>query len=305
MTLPSGIDASASERAARRESPMTNPQPTPVEFIAALDRASIRRTTPNGAGDVVWRVWGQGRPLVLLHGGTGSWMHWLRNIEDLAGDFMLLVPDIPGSGESGTPAPPISADGIGATLAAGVASIIGPQAGFAVAGFSMGGLIAGYLVRHAGARAQGLVLVGATGTGAPRGPMEPLKSWRRLASDAEKAATHRHNLGILMIHDPDKIDELAVQVQKINAERSRIRGKHVSHTGTLAESLNGFRGRLAGIWGEFDATAVPYVAERGQKLRQLQPQAAFDILEGAGHWVQYEAPAPFNRRLRELVNAAV
>jgi len=169
----------------------------------------------------------------------------------------------------------------------------------------MGGLIAGYVVRHAGARAQCLVLVGATGTGAARGPMEPLKSWRRLASDAEKAATHRHNLGILMIHDRAKIDELAVHVQKANAERSRIRGKHVSHTGTLAESLSGFRGRLAGIWGEFDATAVPYVAERRDKLRQFQPQASFDIFEGAGHWVQYEAPAPFNHRLRELVKAAV
>jgi 2-hydroxy-6-oxonona-2,4-dienedioate hydrolase len=149
------------------------------------------------------------------------------------------------------------------------------------------------------------VLVGATGTGAPRGPMEPLKSWRRLASDAEKTATHRHNLGILMIHDPGKIDELAIHAQKINAERSRIRGKHVSHTGTLAEGLTGFRGRLAGIWGEFDATAVPYVAERADKLRQFQPQATFDVFPGAGHWVQYEAPQPFNRRLSELVKVAV
>jgi 2-hydroxy-6-oxonona-2,4-dienedioate hydrolase len=283
---------------------MIRSQPSPAEIITALDHASTRRTTLNGAGEVVWRVWGAGPPLVLLHGGTGSWMHWLRNVEDLARDFTLLVPDIPGSGESATPPAPISADSIGATLAAGAASIIGPQTSFAVAGFSMGGLIAGYLVRHAGPRAQCLVLVGATGTGAPRGPME-LKSWRRLATDAEKAATHRHNLGILMIHDQTKIDALAVHMQKINAERSRIRGKHVSHTGTLAEALSGFRGRLAGIWGEFDATAVPYLAERAEKLKQFQPQATFDVFPGVGHWVQYEAAGPFNRRLRELVQAAV
>ena len=77
------------------------------------------------------------------------------------------------------------------------------------------------------------------------------------------------------------------------------------NTGTLAQCLPGFRGRLAGIWGEFDATAVPYMAERREKLRQFQPQAAFDIFPGTGHWVQYEAPEPFNRRLRELVKAAV
>ena len=282
---------------------MIDSQPTPADFIAALDRACARRTTPNGAGEVVWRIWGAGAPLVLLHGGTGSWMHWMRNIEQLARDFTLLVPDLPGSGESSSPQPPISADGIAATLSHGLTTLIGARTRFAMAGFSMGGLIAGYLARHAGTDARCLVLVGATGTGAPRGPMQ-LRSWRRLASDAEKIATHRHNLGILMIHDPAKVDALAVHMQKINAERSRIRGKHVSHTGTLAEALADFTGQLAGIWGEHDATAVPYLAERKEKLRQLQPQASFDVFAGAGHWVQYEEPARFNQRLRQLVLAA-
>ena len=282
---------------------MIDTQPTPADFIAALDRACARRTTPIGAGEVVWRIWGAGAPLVLLHGGTGSWMHWMRNIEELARDFTLLVPDLPGSGESSSPQPPISADGIAATLSHGLTTLIGARTRFAMAGFSMGGLIAGYLARHAGTDARCLVLVGATGTGAPRGPMQ-LRSWRRLASDAEKIATHRHNLGILMIHDPAKVDALAVHMQKINAERSRIRGKHVSHTGTLAEALADFTGQLAGIWGEHDATAVPYLAERKEKLRQLQPQASFDVFAGAGHWVQYEEPARFNQRLRQLVLAA-
>src|SRR5713226_8742058 len=147
---------------------MTDQQRTPAEFIAALDRAGTRRITQdNDAGEVVWRVWGGGYPLVLLHGGTGSWMHWARNIEALARDFMLVVPDIPGSGESASPQPPISAERIAASLVAGLGSIIGPDAGFAIAGFSMGGLIAGYMVQQYGARAQSLVLVGATGTGAP------------------------------------------------------------------------------------------------------------------------------------------
>ena len=136
-----------------------------------------------------------------------------------------------------------------------------------------------------------------------RSPMQ-LTSWRRLASEEEKIAAHRHNLGLLMIHDPAKIDALAVHMQKINAEHSRVRGKHVSHTGTLAEALAGFTGRLAGIWGEHDATAVPYLAERREKLQQLQPRATFDVFEGAGHWVQYEAAERFNKRLRELVHAA-
>jgi 2-hydroxy-6-oxonona-2,4-dienedioate hydrolase len=277
----------------------------PEQLIAALERAGTRRAIRNGAGGTVWRVWGSGEPLVLLHGGTGSWMHWVRNIEDLAQSFMLLVPDLPGSGESANPEPPISAERIAASLADDLDSMIGADAALALAGFSMGGLIAGYLARRIGTRARALVLVGSTGTGARRDPMAPLISWRRLPDEAEKIAAHRQNLGILMIHDPGKIDELAVHVQKANAERSRVRGKHVSHTGTLADCLPGFAGRLAGIWGEFDATAVPYLAERGERLRQFQPQASFDVIPGAGHWVQYEASERFNRRLTELVNGAM
>jgi 2-hydroxy-6-oxonona-2,4-dienedioate hydrolase len=276
-------------------------QITPAALIAAIDAAGTRRTTPNG-GDVVWRIWGRGDPLVLLHGGTGSWLHWVRNIEPLARDFMLIVPDLPGSGESGMPAPPISAETMAAALREGLATLIGPETRFAIAGFSMGGLIAGYLASQAGNLVQCLVLVGSSGTEGRRAPMESLVSWRRLATDEEKRSVHRKNLGILMLHDPNKIDDLAVHVQNRNAELSRVRGKHVSHTGALPRCLPGLSGRLAGIWGEFDPTAAPYLAERRDRLRQFRPDASFDIFPGAGHWVQYEAHEEFNRRLRELVS---
>ena len=62
-------------------------EPSPADFVAALDRASTRRTTSSDAGTLVWRIWGSGPPLVLLHGGTGSWMHWVRNIEDLSSEL--------------------------------------------------------------------------------------------------------------------------------------------------------------------------------------------------------------------------
>jgi 2-hydroxy-6-oxonona-2,4-dienedioate hydrolase len=277
---------------------------SPAEYIAALEGASTRCTTPLGEGHLVWRCWGpkgQGTPLVLLHGGTGSWMHWIRNVEALSRDMMVVVPDLPGSGESASPQPPFSAESIGAMLLQGLDQIIGAQTHFSVAGFSMGGLIASYLAQQGGSRVDTLVLVGSTGMGGTRAQMDPLKSWRRLPSDEEKRAIHRVNLGILMIHDPQNIDALAVEVQSRNAAVSRIRGKHVSHTGSLANCLPGFTGRLAGIWGEHDPTAAPYLAERRERLQSFQPGAPFDIVPGAGHWVQYEAYETVNRRMRELL----
>jgi pimeloyl-ACP methyl ester carboxylesterase len=277
---------------------------SPAEFISALERASERRITPNGdGGEIVWRLWGRGEPLVLLHGGTGSWLHWVRNIEPLARDFRLIVPDIPGSGESASPEPPISAERIAAALSRGLGDIIGHEQSFALAGFSMGGLISGYMVAQCGERVRLLVLVGATATGAPRAPMEPLTSWRRLPTEAEKLGAHRKNLGILMIREPERIDALAVTIQSRNAELSRIRGKHVSHTGSLEQCLPGMRGRLAGIWGEHDVTAVPYLSERRAKLAEFRPGSTFDIFPGVGHWVQYEAHEDFNRRVAELMRS--
>ena len=280
---------------------MTISQPTPAEFIATLERKGTRRTTPAGSGEVVWRVFGHGEPLVLLHGGTGSWLHWVRNIEDLSRDFMVVVPDIPGSGESATPEPPPTADRIASSMLAGLDSIIGANSGFAIAGFSMGGMIAGHIARHAGARARCLVLVGSAGLPVTRPPMEPLVVWRRLPTEEEKRAAHRRNLEILMLYDPRKVDELAVHIQATNAAQARVRGKHVAPSSALARCLQGFSGRLAGIWGEHDATAAPHFAERRDFLQKFQPAASFDILPGVGHWVQYEAPEAFNARLREVV----
>jgi 2-hydroxy-6-oxonona-2,4-dienedioate hydrolase len=278
--------------------------PSPAEFIADLDRKSRHHTTPNGAGTMAWRTWGEGRPVVLLHGGTGSWLHWLRNIAVLAQDFQVLVPDLPGSGESDVPPQPTTAASMAAIVRAGIAALIGAETEFAIVGFSMGGLISGYLAGNDRTHARTLVLAGSSGTEGRRNELEPMQSWFRLPTVEEKLAAHRKNLGILMIHDPAKIDDLAVLAQATNAGQSRTRGRHVTNSGVLSQCLTGFPGRLAGIWGEFDATNYPYLDDRRERLKQFNPNSTFDVIPGAGHWVQYEAHEAFNRRLLQILNGA-
>jgi 2-hydroxy-6-oxonona-2,4-dienedioate hydrolase len=278
---------------------------SPAEIVSAIERASTRRTTSNGAGEVVWHIWGKGPPVVLVHGGTGSWRHWIRNIEYLAQDFQIIAPDIPGSGDSGTPEPPITAESVARPLTEGIKTILGPDQDYAIAGFSMGGLVASYVAYLSGGQAESLALVSSSGTNLPRGEMEPLQSWRRLPTEAEKREAHRKNLSILMIHDPAKIDDLALYVQAENSLRSRVRGKHVSTTGSLAQSLAGFKGKLAGIWGDSDATSAPYIPERKAFVQKMRPGAPFEVIPGAGHWVQYEAYEVFNPLMRNLLKRPV
>ena len=51
---------------------------------AAIDSAAARRATACAGGRIVWRIWGDGRSLVLIHGDFGSWTHWIHNVLPLA-----------------------------------------------------------------------------------------------------------------------------------------------------------------------------------------------------------------------------
>ena len=49
---------------------------------------------------------------------------------------------------------------------------------------------------------------------------------------------------------------------------------------------------------DLNARSQPLAAV--QQLRSVQPRARFEVIAGAGHWVQYEAAERFNPLLAEL-----
>jgi pimeloyl-ACP methyl ester carboxylesterase len=153
-----------------------------------------------------------------------------------------------------------------------------------------------------GDRLRALTIVGSNGLGLVRQPTA-LERVPTGASGAEALAVHRRNLGALMIANPAKIDELAVYIQSQNAPRGRVRSRRFSRADTLALALPLVKARLDGIWGERDATAYPHLDERARVLRSVQPGARFEVIAGAGHWVQYEAADRFNSLLAEIVRS--
>ena len=269
-----------------------------VEGIAA---EAQRFETPCGDGQLVWHSWGGGPPLVLLHGGYGSWTHWIRNVLPLSRKFRVLAPDLPGLGESATPPEPWTAAGLAAIVVAGIDSIVPRDAELRLAGFSFGGVIGGSVAAQLGDRLRNFTVVGSNGLGLERSPT-PLRRVPPDADETEEFATHRYNLNQLMIADPGKIDELALWLQKTNHARARMRSRRFSRSGALIAALPKVTARLAGIWGERDATAYPHVEERARILRGIQPAAPFATVPGAGHWVQFEAAEQFNPLLAEFAS---
>lgn len=52
-------------------------------------------------GIVHYETYGQGSPVILLHGWLGSWNYWLDTMEALGGDYRLYALDFWGFGDSG------------------------------------------------------------------------------------------------------------------------------------------------------------------------------------------------------------
>jgi 2-hydroxy-6-oxonona-2,4-dienedioate hydrolase len=270
-----------------------------VEGIAA---EAMRVETPCGDGAMVWHIWGAGPPLVLLHGGYGSWTHWIRNVLPLARAFTVLAPDLPGLGASATPPEPHTAEGLAAILVTGLDVVLPRQEQLHLAGFSFGGVLGGHVAAQLGERVRGFTVVGSNGLGLVRQPTD-LKRVPPGVSSEEALAVHRHNLAVLMIADPAKIDALAVYIQSENAPRGRVRSRRFSRADTLVRALPLVTAQLDGIWGGRDATAYPHLDERARTLRSFQPEARFEVIAGAGHWVQYEAAEEFNPLLAEIVRS--
>ena len=250
---------------------------------------------------MVWRVWGQGEPLLLLHGGTGSWTHWIKTIPALSPHFELWVPDIPGLGDSAMPPEPRTPSTIADAMATGIDQLFPTGQPLRLAGFSFGGHVSGLLAARRPDRFADLTLIGVAGLGLRADPREPFAKTRTGMTPDQIAAVYRQNLEVLMFADPRNIDALAIHLQVENVRRARFRSRAVcSHRRAGARAGRCPR-QLSTIWGTRDAIARPSIEARLDILRRHHPELRVRLIEGAGHWVMYEAADAFNAAFLELL----
>ncbi|MBO1074977.1 alpha/beta fold hydrolase [Roseomonas marmotae] len=272
-----------------------------------LEGMARRHETSCGQGGMVWHEWGppEAPPLLLLHGGAGSWRHWIRNIEALARHRRVLAPDMPGLGESAQPPAGIDLWGYVGLIESGFAQLAleSRAARYDLVGFSFGGILAGHMASRADARLRSVTLLGAGGLGLARVPTR-LASVRNKQGE-ERAAAHRANLAMLMIADPARIDALALRIQAWNSDHARLRSRNLVLDGALRDVLPKIHAPLAMAYGERDAIAYPFMDQRRTLLAALRPEAGFHVIPRAGHWVQFEAAEAVNALLlRRLEGAA-
>ncbi len=280
---------------------MSHDAAEPLAPVRQLDTDAQRSESPCGDGSMVWRSWGDGHALVLLHGGAGSWQHWVRTVPAFSATHRVLAPDLPGLGESANPPAAADMPTIAAIVAAGIDGLLGPNATYDIVGFSFGASVGGHLALLHAERVRALTLLGAGGLVRPRTPIT-LERVRDKTGEALMQA-HRTNLQRSMIADPAHIDALALAIQAWNSGLSRLNTPGLITLRPLAVSLPQLRMPVNAIWGELDQIAYYTLEDRIAALRVLRPGIEPRIIPSAGHWAAYEAPDAFNATLAELLCA--
>ena len=269
--------------------------------VASTDLKARRTRISSEDGSAVWREWGSGPTIVMLHGGAGSWSHFLRQVDAFSHDHHVIIPDLPGFGDSADCNPKADPERMARILVAGIDRLAGDKPIYLV-GFSYGGIIGGFVARMIAPRIRGFVVVGGVGFDARRQSVD-LSSWRHLKDTDERRAIHRKNLRAIMIANEDRIDETAIMIQQSNAERSRHDTRPTARSRPLTAMLDASKVPLAAIWGEHDQLAAPFFEERRAWLAERDPKAQFRLIADAGHWVQYEAADAFNAELRNCLRS--
>ncbi len=276
-------------------------QLTQLPQLQRLEALATRIDTPCAAGgSVAWRRWGDGPPLVLLHGGSGSWNHWLRNVEALAQRRTVYAADLPGCGDSSLPQGARDADSIHGDVATGIAQLAG-GAPVELVGFSFGTLVAGFIAAERPELVRRLHLAGVAGLGLTR-PRLFLQSMTPDMDAAAREAVVRHNMQAMMVLHPGTLDDTALSMHAANLERDRLRRRRISRTPVLLGLQPRWQCPVRAIWGRDD------ILIRNDAHRLRQTLAGCDLrdlafIEDAGHWVQYERPDGFNAVLLRGLDA--
>jgi 2-hydroxy-6-oxonona-2,4-dienedioate hydrolase len=279
----------------------------PCPDVQRLLASATRLETPCGDGSMVWHRWspaaaGKHLPVVLLHGGSGSWTHWLRNIEALRDSGReVLAADLPGFGDSALPPRGRDADALPEPVEAGLRALLGDGACDMV-GFSFGGMVAGLLAAQFPARAARLVLVAAPGLGLAVRNSITLTAWRHLSDPAEREAVHRGNLAALMLYRPEAISALALRLHTDNTLRDRMKGRRLAYTDILARALAGVACPVHAIYGREDALYRQRQDALAPALQAAPDFRGMHWVEGAGHWVQFEQAQAFDPLLLALLD---
>ena len=252
--------------------------------------------------DIHYAVAGEGPPIVFLHGLGASCVTWQENIGPLSERFTVYTPDIPGHGDS-------VKLGVEYTVEAGVSFIlgfldaVGAQIA-ALAGSSMGGLIALQTALQHSERVSHLVLINTAGIGREIAGYLRVMSLPMLGEFLE-GPTHRSAKAMMRLvfgprkEYPEALFEELVRTRSLPGGRDavlkslrvgvNILGMKPEHR--LLHRLRELQMPLMIVWGALDLVFPP---KHAQAAVEAAPGSQLLFFPNAGHWPHMEEAERFN-----------
>lgn len=250
---------------------------------------------------------GDGPPVLLLHGGgpgASGVSNYARNIAELAKEFRVIVPDLPGYGRSTKGVDP--ADPFGA-LAAGVRGLL-DRLGLDKAhlvGNSYGGACALRLALDTPDRVDRMVLMGPGGIGTTRAlPTPGLNSLLNYyAGDGPSRLKLEKFIRGYLVFNAAQVPDSVIDARyrdsidpEVVADPPLRRPASVSALWKMDFTRNRRLSRLAVptlvLWGGADKVNRP---SGGRTLADRMPNCDLYEVANTGHWVQWERASLFNR----------
>ncbi len=235
---------------------------------------------------------GRGKPLLLIHGNTGS-RRWFQRVMDMDG-MRCIAPDLPNFGASGPLPGPITIDAY-ADAAAGLLRELRINAAYVV-GHSLGGAVALSLAVRNPKLVRGLVLVDSAApsglvTPADRHPfIDMMRTNRAVLSQALRAV-------VPTLHDEAFFEQLVDDAARMAAPawigNAEALG-HFNYTGRCSS----YAGPVLVLWGRRDVIVTEGMA---RETAAAFPGARLVVIDEVGHSLPAEDPPRFRALVGELV----
>ncbi|GCE16024.1 alpha/beta fold hydrolase [Tengunoibacter tsumagoiensis] len=229
---------------------------------------------------ISYQTLGDGDPVILVHGLSGSLLWWSRNIQDLAQDHRVYLVDLPGFGSMRRVSTRFTIMKAAQWLLAWMETVNIQKADFI--GHSMGGYICIWIAAHHPALVSRLVLV------SPAVLSEIRKIWGYAIPLLSTIAYLQRDFFFILIYDalragPLTLLQATYDLLSVDAQEEIAR---ISVPTLL-------------IWGENDTLVPPSI---GHTLHTKLASSRLVILHNASHISMYDQPAQFNALVKAFFN---
>jgi pimeloyl-ACP methyl ester carboxylesterase len=244
---------------------------------------------------------GSGSPLVLMHGGFGSWVHWHENLAALAQQHTVFAIDMPGFGLSCDAAPGSDIGQLALAVRDAIAAMRRTlpeplqQQPPGIAAFSFGTAVAVKLALLDPQAVGSLLLINPPGLGQVS---EQVKSIQARAAEAARAQGLRAGLDItlreLMVHDAALATPAALDLLEEAVRQTRFVSRSLSRSVHLRPMIEELRMPVHVALGEDDPHQKHELQARLDWLELTLGPSSVSRFAATAHWLQYEQSARFN-----------